>query len=153
MIDRQPLGAKASSARRESAVGSTSRWPFFPSRRAPAGYQEGAPSSWAFAVLRCALCEAAPNKPAPGFNRGQAEAGADLQAGRPLLAAHPHRRGDFRATARPGEPREISVAHATAPIWKRLRSSFLRTSTSSQERRKVKERSAGADDGKSEAAN
>ena len=50
---------------------------------------------------------------APGFNRGQTEARADLQAGRPLLAAHSRRRGDCRVAARPGESREISLAHAT----------------------------------------
>jgi transposase len=50
---------------------------------------------------------------APGFDRGQAEARADLQAGRSLLAAHSDRRGNCRAAARPGESREISLAHAT----------------------------------------
>ena len=52
--------------------------------------------------------------PRQDFDRGQAEARADLQAGRPLLAAHSDRRGDFRAAARPGESREISLADATA---------------------------------------
>ena len=50
---------------------------------------------------------------ATGFNRGQAEAWADLQAGRPLLAAHSRRRSDFRVAARPGESWEVSLAHAT----------------------------------------
>ena len=50
---------------------------------------------------------------ATGFNRGQAEAWADLQAGRSLLAAHSHRRSDFRVAARPGESWEVSLAHAT----------------------------------------
>ena len=50
---------------------------------------------------------------ATGFNRGQAEARTDLQAGRPLLAAHSRRRSDFRVAARPGESWEVSLAHAT----------------------------------------
>ena len=42
-------------------------------------------------------------------DRGQAEARADLQAGRPLLAAHSDRRGDCRVAARALEnPWEIS---------------------------------------------
>jgi hypothetical protein len=43
----------------------------------------------------------------------KAEAWADLQAGRPLLATHSRRRGDRRVAACPGEPWEISLAHAT----------------------------------------
>ncbi len=50
---------------------------------------------------------------AAGFDRGQAEARTDLQTGRPLLAAHSRRRGDRRIAARPGESREVSLAHAT----------------------------------------
>src|SRR5882672_9188614 len=50
---------------------------------------------------------------ASGFNRGQAEARSDLQAGRPLPAAHSHRRGDCGVAARPGESWEISLAHST----------------------------------------
>ena len=50
---------------------------------------------------------------ATGFNRGQAEARADLQAGRSLLAAHSRRRSDRRVAARPGESWEVSLAHAT----------------------------------------
>ncbi len=50
---------------------------------------------------------------APGFDRGQAEARADLQAGRPILAAHSCRRGDCRVAARPGESWQVSLAHAT----------------------------------------
>jgi Transposase len=50
---------------------------------------------------------------APGFDRRQAETRADVQAGRPLLAAHSRRRGDRRVAARPGESREVSLAHAT----------------------------------------
>src|SRR5664279_4809040 len=38
---------------------------------------------------------------------------AELQAGRPLLAADSRRRGDCGAAACPGEPWEISLAHAT----------------------------------------
>ena len=38
---------------------------------------------------------------ATGFDRGQAEAWADLQAGRPLSAAHSCRRGAFRACGAP----------------------------------------------------
>ena len=50
---------------------------------------------------------------AAGFDRGQAEARTDLQAGRSLLAAHSRRRGDRCVAARPGESREVSLAHAT----------------------------------------
>jgi hypothetical protein len=49
---------------------------------------------------------------AAGFDRGQAEARADLQAGRPLLAAHSGRRGNFGLAARRAEPREVSLAQA-----------------------------------------
>src|SRR6195256_2092986 len=50
---------------------------------------------------------------AAGFDRGQAEARTDLQAGRSLLAAHSRRRSDRCVAARPGESREVSLAHAT----------------------------------------
>src|SRR5262245_4201483 len=36
-----------------------------------------------------------------------------IQGGRPLLAAHSRRRGDRCVAARPGEFREVSLAHAT----------------------------------------
>ena len=51
--------------------------------------------------------------PRQDFDRGQAEARTDLQAGRSLLAAHSRRRGDRCVAARPGESREVSLAHAT----------------------------------------
>ena len=51
--------------------------------------------------------------PRQDFDRGQAEARTDLQAGRSLLAAHSRRRGDRCVAARPGGSREVSLAHAT----------------------------------------
>ena len=52
--------------------------------------------------------------PRQDFDRWQAEARTDLQAGRSLLAAHSRRRGDRCVAARQGESREVSLAHATA---------------------------------------
>ena len=46
---------------------------------------------------------------------GASGSSADLQAGRPLLAAHSCRRGHCRVAALPGESWEVSLAHNSSP--------------------------------------
>src|SRR5271168_3496803 len=99
---------------RVSLFGTDQRITSGPAAKRPHSKAEYMTAPERFADSQIPLAPRAPSiHAAPGFNWGQAEARGDLQAGRPLLAAHSRSRGDCRVAARPGESREISLAHAT----------------------------------------